>query len=65
MKAEWRLFPIINEMGDIDGLSAQEPQSALLHTILGQKETSWAGEVASYGWVPRGCGAEDPGGCAS
>ena len=52
-------------MGDIDGLSAQEPQSALLHTILGQKETSWAGEVASSGWVPRGCGAEDPGGCAS
>ena len=65
MKPERRLFPIINEMGDMEGLCAQEPQSALLHIILGQKETSWEGEVGSSGWVPRGCGPEDPGGCAS
>lgn len=52
-------------MGDMEELCAQEPQSTLLYIILGQKETSWEGEVGISGLVPRGCGPEDPGGCAS
>lgn len=43
-------------MGDMEGLCAQEPQSALLHIILGQKETSWEGEVGSSGWCLGGVG---------